>query len=87
MEQGAAKIAKMLAFAILLGVAITAFNPHYRAAFLAIARGTPQENPIWKTNLDYYPDVVLPGMPPYKPAPPVVDDDLRSVANAPAVQP
>ena len=68
MEQGAAKIAKMLAFAILLGIAITAFNPHYRQAFLAIARGQPQESPIWKSNLAYYPDLVLPGMPPYKPA-------------------
>lgn len=67
MEQGAAKIAQMLAFAILLGVAITAFNPHYRQAFLAIAQGHPQENPIWKSNLGYYPDIVLPGMPPYKP--------------------
>lgn len=63
MEQGAAKIAKMLAFAVLLGVAITAFNPHYRQAFLAIARGQPQENPIWKSNREYYPDIVLPGQP------------------------
>ncbi len=69
MEQGAAKIAKMLLFAILLGIAITAFNPHYRQAFLTIARDQPQENPIWKSNLEYYPDIILPGMPPWKPAP------------------
>ena len=81
MEQGAAKIAKMLAFAVLLGVAITAFNPHYRAAFLAIARGEPQENPIWKTNLDYYPDIVLPGMPPWKPTPAVDDFAVQSAAQ------
>ena len=76
MEQGAAKIAKMLAFAILLGIAITAFNPHYRQAFLAIARGTPQESPIWKSNLEYYPDIILPGMPAYKPVV-AFDDEVR----------
>jgi hypothetical protein len=80
MEQGAAKIAKMLAFAILLGIAITAFNPHYRQAFLAIARGQPQENPIWKSNLAYYPDIILPGMPTY--APPVAADDESLPAAA-----
>ena len=42
MEQGAAKLAKILAFALLLGIAVTAFNPAYRQAFLAIARGTPK---------------------------------------------
>lgn len=87
MEQGAAKIAKMLLFAILLGVAITAFNPHYRQAFLAIARGTPQENPIWKSNLEYYPDIILPGMPPYKPALPLDDRNIPSAAQAAAAQP
>ena len=87
MEQGAAKIAKMLAFAILLGVAITAFNPHYRQAFLAIARGQPQENPIWKSNLEYYPDIILPGMPPYKPALPVGDRNLSAAAQDAAAQP
>lgn len=87
MEQGAAKIAKMLLFAILLGVAITAFNPHYRQAFLAIARGTPQENPIWKTNLEYYPDIILPGMPPYKPALPVDNRNLSAAAQDAAAQP
>ena len=86
MEQGAAKIAKMLLFAILLGVAITAFNPHYRQAFLAIARGTPQENPIWKSNLEYYPDIILPGMPPYKPALPVGDRNLSAAAQDAAAQ-
>lgn len=81
MEQGAAKIAKMLLFAVLLGVAITAFNPHYRQAFLAIARGTPQENPIWKSNLEYYPDIVLPGMPAWKPVLPVGDFAVQSAAQ------
>ena len=61
MEQGAAKLAKILAFALLLGIAVTAFNPAYRQAFLALVRGTPAESPIWKSNLDYYPDIVLPG--------------------------
>ncbi len=79
MEQGAAKIAKMLAFAILLGVAITAFNPHYRQAFLAIARGQPQDSPIWKSNLEYYPDIVLPGQPTASAAP--------GAATEPADQP
>ena len=82
MEQGAAKIAKMLLFAILLGVAVTAFNPYYREAFLDIARGTPQESPIWKSNLAYYPDIILPGMPPYKPGP-AADDNAIATANQP----
>ena len=86
MEQGAAKIAKMLAFAILLGIAITAFNPHYRQAFLTIARGTPQENPIWKSNLEYYPDIILPGMPSWKPTV-VVDDSSIPAATRAAAQP
>ncbi|NCA82286.1 MAG: hypothetical protein EOM72_06020 [Opitutae bacterium] len=60
MEQGAAKLAKILAFALLLGVAVTAFNPAYRQAFLALVRGQPAESPIWKSNLDYYPDIALP---------------------------
>ena len=61
MEQGAAKLAKILAFALLLGVLVTAFNPAYRQAFLAIARGKPAESPIWKSNIEYYPDITLPG--------------------------
>ena len=60
MEQGAAKLAKILAFALLLGVMVTAFNPAYRQAFLAIARGKPAESPIWKSNIEYYPDITLP---------------------------
>ena len=61
MEQGAAKLAKILAFALLLGIAVTAFNPAYRQAFLAIARGQPAESPIWKSNAEYYPDIALYG--------------------------
>ena len=63
MEQGAAKLAKILAFALLLGIAVTAFNPAYRQAFLAIARGEPEESPLWKSNAEYYPDIVVPGQP------------------------
>lgn len=61
MEQGAAKLAKILAFALLLGIAVTAFHPAYRQAFLAIASGRPAESPIWKSNAEYYPDIVLRG--------------------------
>lgn len=68
MEQGAAKLAKILAFALLLGVAVTAFNPAYRQAFLAIARGQPEESPIWKSNAEYYPDITLTGQPAAAPA-------------------
>ena len=66
MEQGAAKLAKILAFALLLGIAVTVFNPASRQAFLAIARGQPAESPIWKSNAEYYPDIVLPGQPAYQ---------------------
>lgn len=74
MEQGAAKLAKILAFALLLGVAVTAFNPAYRQAFLAIARGQPAESPIWKSNFEYYPDIALPGQP--APAPAAADQPV-----------
>ncbi|MGD9782239.1 MAG: hypothetical protein AB7V14_08820 [Kiritimatiellia bacterium] len=87
MEQGASKIALMLAFALLLGIAITAFNPHYRQAFLSIAKGQPQESPIWKSNLDYYPDIVLPGMPPWKPAPAVDGYAVQSATRSAAAHP
>ena len=75
MEQGAAKLAKILAFALLLGIAVTAFNPAYRQAFLAIVRGTPAESPIWKSNADYYPDIALPGQ--TAPAPVVVPSSIQ----------
>ena len=87
MEQGAAKIAKLLLVAILLGVSVTAFNPSYRQAFLALTRGEPQENPIWQSNLEYYPDIVLPGMPPWKPAPPVDERNISAAAREAAAQP
>ena len=75
MEQGAAKLAKILAFALLLGVAVTVFNPAYRQAFLAIVRGSPQESPIWKSNAEYYPDITLPGQP--APAPVAVPSTVQ----------
>ena len=77
MEQGAAKLAKILAFALLLGIAVTAFHPAYRNAFLAIARGQPEESPIWKSNAEYYPDIAL-----YGPATPAA-----AAAPAAAVEP
>ncbi|NCD22708.1 MAG: hypothetical protein EOL90_07200 [Spartobacteria bacterium] len=61
MEQGAAKLAKILGFALLLGIAVTVFHPAYREAFLALVRGQPTESPIWKSNADYYPDIALQG--------------------------
>ena len=87
MDQGAAQIAKLLLVAILLGVSVTAFNPSYRQAFLALARGEPQENPIWQSNLEYYPAIVLPGMPPWKPAPPVDERNISAAAREAAAQP
>lgn len=84
MEQGATKIAKLLAFALLLGVAVTAFNSHYRQAFLSMVRGQPQENPIWQSNRDYYPDIVLPGRPAAQPATSIGDHSLPAAARAAA---
>ena len=77
MEQGAAKLAKILAFALLLGVVVTALNPSYRQAFLAIVRGQPEESPIWKSNAEYYPDIAL-----YGPAAPAAAPTAAPAAGA-----
>lgn len=60
MEQGSKTLLTILAVALLVGALVVAFNPAYRQALLAIARGEPAESPIWKSNRDYYPDVALP---------------------------
>ena len=60
----------LIAVALLVGALVVAFNPAYRQALLAIARGEPAESPIWKSNRDYYPDVALPAPAPAPPPPP-----------------
>lgn len=60
MEQGSKTLLIILGVALLLGALVIGFNPSYRLAFLAIARGQPAESPIWKSNSEYYPDVALP---------------------------
>lgn len=61
--QGSKKVLGVLGFALLLGVPVIAFNSAYRQAFLSIVRGRPAESLIWKSNLDYYPNVSLPAAP------------------------
>jgi len=63
MEQGSKTLLIILGTALLLGGLVIGFNPSYRQAFLDIARGKPTESPIWKSNLEYYPDVSLPLVP------------------------
>jgi len=60
MEKGPKMLLIILGVALLLGALIIGFNPSYRQAFVAILNGTPTESPIWKSNIEYYPDVSLP---------------------------
>ena len=60
MNNGPKALLIILCAALLLGVLVIAFNPAYRQALLAIARGKPAESPLWKSNLDYYPEITLP---------------------------
>jgi hypothetical protein len=60
MEKGPTTLLIILGVALLLGALIIGFNPSYRQAFVAILNGTPAESPIWKSNIEYYPDVSLP---------------------------
>jgi len=60
MEQGSKTLLIILGTALLLGGLVIGLNPSYRQAFLDIARGKPTESPIWKSNIEYYPDVSLP---------------------------
>lgn len=60
MDQGSKKLAIILGIALLLGAIVVALNPSYRRAFFSIARGQPNQSPIWQSNIDYYPDITLP---------------------------
>jgi hypothetical protein len=60
MDQGSKKLAIILGIALLLGAVVVAFSPAYRQAFICIVKGQPDQSPIWKSNIDYYPDIVLP---------------------------
>jgi len=60
MEQGSKTLLIILGTALLLGGLVIGFNPSYRQALLDIAHGEPAASPIWKSNLEYYPDVSLP---------------------------
>lgn len=80
MEQGSKTLLIILGVALLLGVLVIGFNPAYRQAFLAIARGQPAESPIWKSNIAYYPDVTLPTDTPSE-TPAVADPEARHDAE------
>jgi len=60
MEKGPTTLLIILGMALLFGGLVIGFNPSYRQALFAIARGEPAESPIWKSNSEYYPDVTLP---------------------------
>lgn len=64
MEQGSKTLLIILCLALLLGGVVVGFNPSYRQAFLAIARGRPAESPIWQSNSQYYLDIALPAAEP-----------------------
>ncbi len=58
-ERGASLLIKILAAALIAGLVVIAIHPLYRHAALAMLKGEPSESPIWKTNLEFYPEVGL----------------------------
>ncbi len=60
MEKGPTTLLIILSVALLLGGLVIGFNSSYRQALVAIFNDTPAESPIWKSNIEYYPDVSLP---------------------------
>lgn len=60
MEKNSRLLIYILAAAFALGVLVVALSPGYRRSLAAIARGRPDEAPVWRTNLEFYEEVGLP---------------------------
>jgi len=59
MERGVTAILRILAVAALVGVAVILLHPSYRATAKAMWRGEIEASPIWKSNANYYREVVI----------------------------
>ncbi len=58
MERGAKQLVKIMAIAMLFGLAVMALRPEYRAAAAALWKGKGEGSPIWKSNAAYYPGIL-----------------------------
>jgi len=58
MEKLGKSIAIMLASAALIGAFVILFNSDYRKSAVSIIKGNPTNAPIWRSNADYYPDLI-----------------------------
>jgi hypothetical protein len=59
MEKGAKALAYLLVGALTLGLLVVLAHPAYRASAASLLRGNPEAAPLWQSNADYYPDVLL----------------------------
>jgi hypothetical protein len=57
MERGVKALVWVLLLATLLGAAVIALHPDYRAAARALIRGQVESSPIWQSNAAYYREV------------------------------
>jgi len=58
MEKLGKSIAIMLASAALIGLLVILINPTYRKTAVCVLKSESTNSPIWKSNTDYYPDLV-----------------------------
>lgn len=57
MERGATGLVRIMAGALLMGLAILLVRPEYRAAVMCLWRGHADASPIWRSNARYYPAI------------------------------
>lgn len=57
MEKGAKTLLWILALALGLGLAMLVLHPAYREAVRCMARGEPEQSPVWLSNESYYPGI------------------------------
>ena len=57
MEKGAKTLLWILALSLGVGLAMLVLHADYREAARAMAKGTPDQSPIWLSNESYYPGI------------------------------
>ncbi len=58
MQRGVTTLVRILAVAVLTGMAVWVLHPDYRATVGAWRQGTPEASAIWQSNANYYRQVV-----------------------------
>ncbi len=61
MEKGAKAIIFILLFAFVAGALVIWQHPVFSESWKALREGRPEASPIWLSNADYYPEIVLEG--------------------------